>query len=323
MEPTLRPSAVPSPAPTNEFPVCGVRITLGRDQDPNNFQCVTDPSATEHGHLRIGLACCDADSCTRKDPSGDCYAGDFGTDDIALRKDWYDATNVCAAEGKVLCGVAEPCQGSGCRYDFEYQWTGEECQAGDVGLPEHCWPDPSPAPTPGPSARPTPLPSPRPTPEPSPEPTFRPTPLPSSRPTPEPSLDPTARPTPLPSPRPTPDPSPAPTPAPTPRPSPSPTATPGNPTAAPVFAPTPRPSPVPTPRPTPEPSPAPSPAPTPVPFVAASEAHSRRRGASVVPTQEAAALARADVRAVGQAYAEPESAADIRADARAFCCPHA
>ena len=52
-------------------------------------------------------------------------------------------------------------------------------------------------------------------------------------------------------------------------------------------------------------------------------AHSRRRGASVVPTQEAAALARADVRAVGQAYAEPESAADIRADARAFCCPHA
>ena len=283
MEPTLRPSAVPSPAPTNEFPVCGVRITLGRDQDPNNFQCVTDPSATEHGHLRIGLACCDADSCTRKDPSGDCYAGDFGTDDIALRKDWYEATNVCAAEDKVLCGVAEPCQGSGCRYDFEYQWTGEECQAGDVGLPEHCWPDPSPAPTPGPSARPTPLPSPRPTP----------------------------------------DPSPAPTPAPTPRPSPSPTATPGNPTAAPVFAPTPRPSPVPTPRPTPEPSPAPSPAPTPVPFVAASEAHSRRRGASVVPTQEAAPLARADVRAVGQAYAEPESAADIRADARAFCCPHA
>ena len=138
MEPTLHPSAVPTSAPTNEFPVCGVRITLGRDQDPNDFQCVTDPLATEHGHLRIGLACCHADTCTRKDLSGDCYAGDFGTDDIALRKDWYEATNVCAAEGKVLCGVDEPCKGKGCLYDREYQWTGEECQAGDAGLPAAC-----------------------------------------------------------------------------------------------------------------------------------------------------------------------------------------
>ena len=138
MEPTLHPSAVPSPAPTNEFPVCGVRITLGRDQDPNDFQCVTDPLATEHGHLRIGLACCDADSCTRKDPSGDCYAGDFGTDDIALRKDWYEATNVCEKQGKVLCGVEQPCINRGCSYNRHYQWTGQECQAGDAGLPAAC-----------------------------------------------------------------------------------------------------------------------------------------------------------------------------------------
>ena len=53
-------------------------------------------------------------------------------------KDWYEATNVCAAEGKVLCGVEEPCSGSGCGYDLHYQWTGEECQAGDAGLPAAC-----------------------------------------------------------------------------------------------------------------------------------------------------------------------------------------
>ena len=53
-------------------------------------------------------------------------------------KDWYEATNVCAAEGKVLCGVDEPCKGKGCLYDREYQWTGEECQAGDAGLPAAC-----------------------------------------------------------------------------------------------------------------------------------------------------------------------------------------
>ena len=115
-----------------------MRITRGRYQDPNDFQCVTDPLATEHGHLRIGLACCDGDSCTRKDLSGDCYAGDFGTDDIALRKDWYEATNVCAAEGKVLCGVEQPCINRGCSYNRHYQWTGQECQAGDAGLPAAC-----------------------------------------------------------------------------------------------------------------------------------------------------------------------------------------
>ena len=53
-------------------------------------------------------------------------------------KDWHEATNVCAAEGKVLCGVDKPCSGSGCSYDHHYQWTGEECQAGDAGLPAAC-----------------------------------------------------------------------------------------------------------------------------------------------------------------------------------------
>ena len=53
-------------------------------------------------------------------------------------KDWYEATTMCAAEGKVLCGVDEPCSGSGCKYDHHYQWTGEECRAGDAGLPAAC-----------------------------------------------------------------------------------------------------------------------------------------------------------------------------------------
>ena len=35
---------------------------------------------------------------------------------------------MCAAEGKVLCGVDEPCSRSGCMYDLHYQWTGEECR---------------------------------------------------------------------------------------------------------------------------------------------------------------------------------------------------
>ena len=48
------------------------------------------------------------------------------------------ATNVCAAEGKVLCGVDQPCQNRGCHYNYHYQWTGEECQAGDAGLPAAC-----------------------------------------------------------------------------------------------------------------------------------------------------------------------------------------
>ena len=53
-------------------------------------------------------------------------------------KDWYEATNVCAAEGKVLCGVEQPCINRGCSYNRHYQWTGQECQAGDAGLPAAC-----------------------------------------------------------------------------------------------------------------------------------------------------------------------------------------
>ena len=56
----------------------------------------------------------------------------------ASPKDWHEATNVCAAEGKVLCGVDKPCSRGGCMYDLHYQWTGEACQAGDAGLPAAC-----------------------------------------------------------------------------------------------------------------------------------------------------------------------------------------
>ena len=47
---------------------------------------------------------------------------------------------MCANQGKVLCGVDQPCKRSGCQYDHHYQWTGEECQAGDTGLPAACAP---------------------------------------------------------------------------------------------------------------------------------------------------------------------------------------
>ena len=53
-------------------------------------------------------------------------------------KDWYEATNVCANQGKVLCGVEQPCKNKGCSYNNHYQWTGEECRAGDAGLPAAC-----------------------------------------------------------------------------------------------------------------------------------------------------------------------------------------
>ena len=53
-------------------------------------------------------------------------------------KDWYEATNVCAKENKVLCGVEQPCKNRGCSYNNHYQWTGQECQAGDEGLPAAC-----------------------------------------------------------------------------------------------------------------------------------------------------------------------------------------
>ena len=97
-------------------------------------ECVTDPKKMEHAGKKIAFACCEANTCTRMDEDGQCYAGPR----VVAPKDWYEATNVCAAEGKVLCGVDKPCSGSGCSYDFHYQWTGEECQAGDAGLPAAC-----------------------------------------------------------------------------------------------------------------------------------------------------------------------------------------
>lgn len=114
-----------------------MRVNRGRGQDPNNYQCVTDPWATTHLGKKIVFACCGVDTCSRTDPSGQCYAGNLKFNDFDP-KSWYEATNVCAEENKVLCGVDEPCSGSGCWYDSHYQWTGEECQADDAGLPAEC-----------------------------------------------------------------------------------------------------------------------------------------------------------------------------------------
>ena len=115
-----------------------MRIVRGRWQDPNDFQCVTDPAATTHGSRKIAFACCDANTCSRKNKNGQCLAGDLRRLSNFAPKDWYEATDVCAAEGKVLCGVDTPCSRSGCSYDNHYQWTGEACQAGDAGLPAEC-----------------------------------------------------------------------------------------------------------------------------------------------------------------------------------------
>jgi len=138
--PTLQPTG-PTAAPTKEFPTCGVRIVRGRGQDPNKFQCVTDPKKTVHDDgtkiKKIAFACCDA-KCSRKDADGQCLAGDLRSLSKFVPKDWYEATDLCAAQGKVLCGVDEPCSRSGCFYDRHYQWTGEECQAGDAGVPAEC-----------------------------------------------------------------------------------------------------------------------------------------------------------------------------------------
>ena len=128
----------PTPAPTKQFPTCGVRITRGRGQDPNNFQCVTDPKKMEHAGKKIAFACCDADmrysTCTRADADGECYAGHLKSLSNFAPKDWYEATNVCANQGKVLCGVEQPCINRGCSYNRHYQWTGQECQVGDAGF---------------------------------------------------------------------------------------------------------------------------------------------------------------------------------------------
>ena len=91
---------------------------------------VPSPTAADNGRL--------CDSSSWKDEDGKCLAGDLRSPSKFAPKDWYEATNVCANQGKVLCGVDEPCKGKGCLYDREYQWTGEECQAGDAGLPAAC-----------------------------------------------------------------------------------------------------------------------------------------------------------------------------------------
>ena len=137
---------MPTASPTNEFPTCGVRINRG---DGKGFACEDDPSATEYAGKKIAFACCEANNvCTRKDPSGQCYAGHLNPVSNFAPKTWHEATHVCAAEGKVLCGVDQPCKGKGCIYNSHYQWTGEECQAGDAGLPVACAPEPpTPAPT--------------------------------------------------------------------------------------------------------------------------------------------------------------------------------
>ena len=130
---------MPTASPTNEFPTCGVRINRG---DGKGFACEDDPSATEYAGKKIAFACCNADmsysTCKRKDPSGQCYAGHLNPVSNFAPKTWHEATDVCAAEGKVLCGVEQPCKNRGCIYNSHYQWTGEECQAGDVGLPAAC-----------------------------------------------------------------------------------------------------------------------------------------------------------------------------------------
>ncbi|CAH0375382.1 unnamed protein product, partial [Pelagomonas calceolata] len=117
----------PTPAPTKEFPTCGVRISLGNGA---GFHCEDDPSATEHAGKKIVFACCDADmrysTCTRADADGECYAGFLNPVSNFAPKTWHEATNVCAAEGKVLCGVEQPCMNKGCHYNGHYQWTGEE-----------------------------------------------------------------------------------------------------------------------------------------------------------------------------------------------------
>ena len=146
--PTVKPTARPTPRPTikptakpttKQFPTCGVRISLGNGA---GFHCEDDPSATEHAGKKIVFACCDADmrysTCTRADADGECYAGFLNPVSNFAPKTYHEATNVCAAEGKVLCGVEQPCMNKGCHYNGHYQWTGEECQAGDAGLPAAC-----------------------------------------------------------------------------------------------------------------------------------------------------------------------------------------
>ena len=100
---------------------------------------MTDPKKTVHDDgKKIAFACCEANKCSRKDADSQCLAGDLRSLSKFAPKDWYEVTDVCAAQGKVLCGVDEPCSGKGCYYDLHYQWTGDECQVGDEGLPAKC-----------------------------------------------------------------------------------------------------------------------------------------------------------------------------------------
>lgn len=61
------------------------RINRG---DGTGFRCETDPLATEYAGMKIALACCDATTCTREDPSGDCYAGYLKELSDFAPKDW-------------------------------------------------------------------------------------------------------------------------------------------------------------------------------------------------------------------------------------------
>ena len=64
-----------------------------------------------HAGRKIAFACCEANTCTRMYADGQCYAGFLSPVSNFAPKDWYEATNVCAAEGKVLCGVDEVISG--------------------------------------------------------------------------------------------------------------------------------------------------------------------------------------------------------------------
>jgi hypothetical protein len=67
---------------------------------------------------------------------GGCFTAGF-VDNLSSADDCQAA---CAFDSrhKVLCGVEQPCKNKGCSYNRHYQWTGQECQAGDEGLPAAC-----------------------------------------------------------------------------------------------------------------------------------------------------------------------------------------
>ena len=262
---TREPSREPTSAPTPlAFPNCGVRVVRGND--PANFYCETSPDATRHNDLGIAFACCDLDgisTCDRHERGNShmCNAGKWNHDSFNPRG-WLEAMKYCGA-GRALCDVSQPCKSGGCAYDKIYQWTGEECEPGDVNYPAWCVPTPTPtsSPTASPTAGPTALPTASPTSAPTASPTAGPTVLPTPVPTATPTAGPTSRPTPVPTV--TPVPIPVPTPAPTLGPTLSPTVT-----AAPTVAPSPDPTGAPTAGPSPAPTSAPSSGPSSAPTLA-------------------------------------------------------